>query len=106
VTAWLLAFAFTQAVEVPIYLRAGASFRTAFLASTLTHPLVWFGFPTVRALGLGYAGTVVLVECFAIGVEALWLSTRGVKRALLWSLLANGASVALGFLSRALFGWP
>jgi hypothetical protein len=106
VTAWLIAFAFTQAVEVPIYLRAGAGWRAAFLASTFTHPLVWFGFPAVRALGLGYAGTVVVVECFAIGTEAVWLSSRRVKRAILWSVLANGTSVALGFLSRAVFGWP
>jgi hypothetical protein len=55
--AWLIAFAFTQAVEVPIYLRAGAGWRAAFLASTLTHPFVWFGFSTVRKLGLGYSGT-------------------------------------------------
>jgi hypothetical protein len=104
--AWLIAFAFTQAVEVPIYLRAGAGWRAAFLASAFTHPLVWFGFPTLKALGLGYWGTVVVMECFAIGVEAVWLSTRGVRRALLWSLLANSASVSLGLLSRAMFGWP
>jgi hypothetical protein len=104
--AWLIAFAFTQAVEVPIYLRAGASWRVAFLASTLTHPFVWFGFPTVARLGLGYSGTLVLVEGFAIGVEAAWLSARGVKHAFSWSLLANLASVTLGFLSRWAFGWP
>lgn len=104
--AWLIAFAFTQAVEVPIYLRAGAGWRAAFLASAITHPFVWFGFSTVRKLGLGYSGTLVLVECFAIGVETAWLSTRGVKRAFYWSLLANLTSMTLGFLSRRLFGWP
>ncbi|HVG57339.1 MAG TPA: hypothetical protein VNA24_02205 [Hyalangium sp.] len=104
--AWLSAFAFTQAVEVPIYLRAGASWRVAFLASALTHPFVWFGFSTVGKLGLGYWGTVVLVECFAIGVETVWLSARGVKRAFYWCLLANLTSVTLGFVSRWAFGWP
>ena len=104
--AWLIAYAFTQAVEVPIYRLAGASWLVAFLASTLTHPFVWFGFSTVSELGLGYWGTVVLVECFAIGVETVWLSTRGVKRAFYWSLLANLTSVTLGFLSRWAFGWP
>ena len=104
--AWLMAFAFTQAVEVPIYQRGGASVWVAFLASTFTHPLVWFGFPALHSLGLGYWGTVVLVECFAIGAEALWLSLRGVRRAFLWSALANGTSVTLGLLSRAIFGWP
>jgi hypothetical protein len=104
--AWLIAFAFTQAVEVPIYLRAGAGWRAALLASTLTHPLVWFGFSTVRGLGLSYSGTLVVVEAFAIVTEAAWLSSRGVKRAFLWSLAANLTSVTLGFLSRAAFGWP
>jgi hypothetical protein len=103
--AWLIAFAFTQVVEVPIYLRARAGWRAAFLASAFTHPVVWFGFPALREWVHSYWGTVVLMECFAIGAEAVWLSTRGVRRALLWSLLANGASVALGFLSRAVFGW-
>lgn len=104
--AWLIAFIFTQAVEVPIYVRGGAGWRAAFLASTFTHPVVWFGFPAVYKLGLGYWGTVVLMECFAVGAEALWLHTRGVRRALLWSLLANGSSVALSLVTRELFGFP
>jgi hypothetical protein len=106
VKAWLIAFVFTQVVEVPIYVRGGASWPVAFLASTFTHPVVWFGFPTVYRLGLGYWGTVVLVECFAIGAEALWLAHRGVRRPLVWSLLANGASVALSLVTRALFDFP
>jgi hypothetical protein len=106
VIAWLMAFAFTQAVEVPIYRRAGTGWRDAFLASAITHPIVWFGFPTVRGWGLGYSGTLVVMESFAILAEALFLWTRGVRRALLWTLLANLASVTLGFASRALFGWP
>ncbi len=104
--AWLSAFAFTQAIEAPIYRRAGAGWRVALLASTLTHPFVWFGFEKVQKLGLGYSATLVLVECFALGVETLWLSAWGVKRAFYWSLLANLTSVTLGFLSRRLFGWP
>jgi hypothetical protein len=105
-SAWLAAFLFTQGVEVPLYLRAGARWRVALLASTLTHPVVWFGFPLLRGWGLGYWGMVVLAEAFAVGVEALWLRTHGVRHALRWSLLANVASVTLGLLSRALFGWP
>lgn len=104
--AWLSAFLFTQAVEVPIYLRSGASWRAAVLASTFTHPVVWFGFPTVQGWVHSYSATVVVVEAFAIGFEALWLRSRQVKHAFFWSLGANLASVALGFTSRALFGWP
>jgi hypothetical protein len=106
VIAWLGAFLFTQAVEVPIYLRSGASWRAAVLASTFTHPVVWFGFFTVRDWVHSYSVTVVLMESFAILFEALWLHSRHVKRAFLWSLGANLASVTLGFASRALFGWP
>jgi hypothetical protein len=106
VIAWLSAFLVTQAVEVPIYLRAGAGWRAAVLASTLTHPVVWFGFSTVRGWVHSYWAAVVLMEAFAIIFEAVWLSSHKVKHALLWSLGANLASVTLGFASRALFGWP
>ena len=104
--AWLSAFLFTQVVEVPIYLRARAGWPAALLASTFTHPWVWFGFATVRGWVHSYSAAVVIVEAFAISVEAVWLSSRGVKRAFLWSLGANLTSVTVGFASRALFGWP
>jgi hypothetical protein len=103
---WLGAFALTQVVEAPIYRRAGASWRTALLASTLTHPVLWLGFPFLSRLGLGYWGTVVLAEALVTAFEAAWLSFWGVRRALLWSVLANGASVAVGLVVRAVFGWP
>ena len=100
---WLLAFAFTQAVEIPIYRRAGAPLWVAFAASALTHPVVWFVFPLA---GLEWGWMVVWAELFAWLAEALWLRWHGVRRPLLWSLLANGASLSLGLLSRGLFGVP
>ena len=57
--AWLSAFAFTQALEVPIYVvglgrdRAGgppgwpARVGLAFLASAVTHPCVWYVIPRI-----------------------------------------------------------
>lgn len=105
-TRWLVAFVLTQAFEVPLYLRAGASWRTALLASTLTHPVVWFVFPLLGRWGLGYWGMVVAAELFAVSLEALWLSFNGVRRALGWSLLANATSLGGGLLLRAMFGWP
>jgi hypothetical protein len=101
--SWLLAFAFTQAVEIPLYRRAGAPLWVAFGASALTHPVVWFVFP--RA-GLPWLWMVLWAELFAWLAEALWLRWHGVQRPLLWSLLANGASLSLGLLSRELFGVP
>ncbi len=114
---WLAAFAVTQIVEVPIYLRALARspetrgaprsirFAIAFGASLLTHPFVWFVFPRLH-LGLTYVERSLLSEVFAWGFETLWLRFFGVERAWLWSLAANSASVAVGLSLRALSGWP
>lgn len=111
---WVLAFAFTQIVEVPIYLRAidrrlVSALLVAFGASAITHPVVWFVFPWAfdRWLPtLGYWSMVTAAEIFALVVEAIWLAGVGVRRALVWSLLANGASLGLGLLSRWLVGYP
>jgi hypothetical protein len=105
-TRWLVAFVLTQVFEVPLYRRAGASWRTALLASSITHPVVWFAFPLLGRMGLSYWEMVAAAETFAVGVEALWLSANGVRRAFAWSLLANATSVCGGLLLRALFGWP
>ena len=113
--AWLSAFLFTQAVEVPIYAhalrrhRAGAPLplwaRAAlgFGASAITHPIVWFWFPAhVR----DYWAMVAQAEVFAVVVEALYMDVLGLRWAFFWSLGANAASAGLGLLSRWLFGWP
>ena len=100
--AWLLAFLFTQAVEAPLYRRV-TSWRVALLASTFTHPFVWFAFPR---LPLPYWWMVGVAETFAVLVEAAWLRFNGVRHALVLSFLVNAASVALGLLSRHLFGVP
>ena len=108
--AWLAAFAFTQAVEVPIYTwalrhRRRSAALWAFAASALTHPVVWFVMPRWRWPG-GYWGYVGAAEAFAVGAEALFLWRLGVGRPLLWALVANGASAGLGLGCRAVFGWP
>jgi hypothetical protein len=106
VQAWLQAFAFTQMVEVPIYVVGlRVSVPAAFVASAITHPVIWFViFPY---LPLPYAWTVVCAEAFAYLVEAAyfaWLLRR--RRAWLWSAVANGASFGVGMLARWLFGAP
>jgi hypothetical protein len=108
---WLRAFLFTQLVEAPIVRRMlGCSWGAALLASTLTHPFVWFVFPRLgRALHLGYLGTSIASELFAWLVEALYFALAlkvTPRRALGVSLLANTASVCLGLVSRRLFGVP
>lgn len=103
---WLAAFLLTQLVEVPIY---GIALRgrllIAFGASTITHPIVWF---VIQPLWPGrfYQG-VLVAEAFAISVEAIYLQRTGrVRRAWLWSLGANAASVGVSIVTRALFNWP
>jgi hypothetical protein len=131
---WLAAFVFTQLVECPLYLvalrrqrdRPAVKLAIAFGASALTHPIVWSLIPTLYerwlepALAgglrhfapgaspaqLSYAGLLLVAESFAVVAEALYLRLFGLRRAGLWALVANAASVTLGLLSRAAFGWP
>jgi hypothetical protein len=108
---WLVAFLFTQAVELPFWIlaqrrggrRPGApprpSLGTAALvglgASALTHPIVWFVFPSLQPW-IGYWPMVALAELFAVGVEAAYIRAEGVRHGVVWSLAANAASFALG----------
>ncbi len=104
-TAWLAAFAFTQLVEVPVYLRALRGRPVvAFGASLLTHPIVFFVFPAVWPGS--YWAQVAAAEAFAVGAEAAYLSAFGVSRSVWWALAANALSLGLGLASRAAFGWP
>ncbi len=104
-SAWLGAFALTQLVEVPIYLRAlRGRLAWAFGLSLLTHPIVFFVFP--RLVEGPYWAMVSMAEAFAVAVEAALLSALGVERSLWWALLANGCSVAASLLTRSLIGWP
>jgi len=107
VRAWLAAFVFTQIVEVPIYSRfLRCSLLVAFGASAITHPIVWFGFFTPH-WHAHYLVKLVSAELFAWLTEAAYFRFLFKKKnALLWALVANGSSLGLGLLSRALFGSP
>ena len=107
---WLLAFLFTQAVEVPIYSVAlnrrpvAPRFAIAFGASLLTHPIVW---ALVICYGDGgYWRVVAGAESLAVLVEAAYLHAFEVRSAAGWSLLANASSLGLGMLSRLVMGFP
>ena len=106
--SWLGAFVVTQAVECPIY---GWALRNrshrwlwAFALSAVTHPIIFFVFPTF--FPADYWTYVSVAEAFAVGVETLILQSLAVSSALRWALLANGASLLLGGSLRAVFGWP
>ena len=110
VAAWARAFALTQLVEVPIYRSGyGAPLALAFLASAITHPIVWFVIfgPLLEPVEMTYATRVLVAELFAWLTEAGLLAFLcGRPNAIAWALAANAASVAIGFTLRALFGFP
>jgi hypothetical protein len=64
------------------------------------------GFTVVSSATFRLLGYALLCEGFAVGAEALYLRALKVRRALLWSLVANFASASVGYLSGSLFGWP
>jgi hypothetical protein len=117
---WLIAFAITESVEVPIYRRGlKVSVPIALGASAITHPLVWFAMPLltprlVNSLwrgGLAWSvaytiGCNVPAETFAILVEAAYFRALGKSSAFKWSLIANLASVAVGTVIQLTTGWP
>ncbi|MFO0678929.1 MAG: hypothetical protein U0169_20545 [Polyangiaceae bacterium] len=108
-TAWLLAFAFTQIVEIPIYVRTlRVAPLVAFGASALTHPIVWFVLPRVRhSMGLSYDAYLVIAETFAVVAEGVYFHALTKKKSSYgWSLVANATSVVLGLASRHFFGVP
>lgn len=107
VGAWLVAYVFTQAIEVPLYLRVtGGRWATSLLASTFTHPIVWFVFPLICPLSWGYWGMVAAAEAFAVLGEMAWLRVNGVVASLKWAFIVNAASATAGLLLRALFDVP
>jgi len=68
------------------------------VASTLTHPVVWFVLPSLaEACGWSYSLYVLLAELYAYTLEVIWYWTMGVPRPYLLSLVANGASCATGW---------
>lgn len=105
--AWFVGYLFTQAIEVPLYLRiTDGRWSTSVLASTLTHPIVWFVFPAICPRSWGYWGMVAAAETFAVLGEAAWLRVNGVMASLKWALLVNAGSAVAGLLLRELFDVP
>jgi hypothetical protein len=113
---WLLAYAFTQLVEMGVYAQAhprvaldgvpprppGERLAIAFAASGITHPLVWFAIPALAELWFGvrdWNGVVALAEAFAVLTEAALLAAFGVRWALLWA----GTSFLCGWFCYLVF---
>lgn len=102
VLAWLRALCLTQLVEAPIYRSIlGVRWWQALVPTFVTHPFVWFAFPLLRGAGVPYLAWVALAEVSVWLVEAA-IVTRLARvrwtRGALASLVANGASLAVGML--------
>ena len=72
----------------------------------------WRAVGTVAGLVVGCVAVAALLA-FALDrpvrrvlVEGAFLHAMGARRAWLWSIAANGASVGVGMVTRAWFGWP
>lgn len=104
-TFWLIGFGLTVLLEAPLVAWLLAAHEPSLrrrlelllLANLLTHPLVWFFFPS---LPLPRLGSLLLSEAWAFGLE-LYVYARLVphpswQRAATTSLLANATSWGLG----------
>lgn len=106
---WLRAFAFTQVVEIPVYMKLlRVKWHVAFGASALTHPIVWF--VIFRSHLVHDEMRFGVAELFAFVAEAIYFAAIA-KDAQLGkffaaSFFANAASVFVGEISRSLFGIP
>ena len=110
---WLRAFLLTLVVEVPVatYLlrhnepRLSRAAALVVFANLASHPLVWFVWSQVFLIGT--VEYVLVAEMWAVAVEAVFfaVAVRGLRpgRALLVSLVANGASFVAGRLLIQLF---
>jgi hypothetical protein len=105
---WLYAFAFTQAVEIPIYMRPlKGRYVVAFGASAITHPVLWFVCPLIPFFR--DQNGIYCAEGLVVLVEAVWIYCFGVRpplQALIWSGVANGMSYGLGLVSQYFFNFP
>lgn len=109
---WARAYLATQVIEVPIvvgWLRARLPLREAFavavLASTLTHPALWYVWPRFEPHWLYVGVGEALVWSTEALLFTLWLRRHGVADAARLgtgvACLANASSMLTGFLI-----WP
>lgn len=106
--AWLLSFALTQAVEVPLWGVLGRRWVTMVVGAgttCLTHPLLWAAFvadllpyPILFVVGEVVVTLVEGLALCAVQPELRW------RRGLAISAVVNAASILVGLTITAL-GW-
>ena len=109
-TRWLLAFAWTLALELPVYTWLLSSRARSWqqlcglvlLVNAITHPLLWFGFPRLTPYWLYLVtgeGCVLMVEAAILAI-----AFRDVRRAAIASLAANLTSTVIGLVVMRIAG--
>ena len=110
---WIKAFLLTQVIEIPLYVLVGRKGRISAAApptpiwrlalagaacSCITHPLLWFVWIlVVKDYVLYVVSGEILVALIEIAVFYLAARPIRFRYAVLATLIANGASCALGF---------
>lgn len=104
---WARAYLATQVIEVPVvagWLRTRLPLPEALgvgiLASTVTHPLLWYAWPVFEPKWLSLGLGEVLVWLVEGALYAAWLWRRGHPPGVGFgvALLANAASLTAGLL--------
>ena len=102
---WPIAFIITQVTEILIALMVWKTapkhrvIALVFLASAITHPIVWFVMPGfAREYHWDFFTFMVVAESYAYGVEILWYFAMKVPRPIFLSCVANSGSFGLGLL--------
>ncbi len=111
IALWFAFFVFGQMIETPIYVAFARGrapwWRGAlggFACTTITHPLLWFVWPTVVHPWLAYAISGELIT-FAVESIVFYLVVRSVSlaRAASSSFAANLASLLAGIIVQCVF---
>ena len=102
---WITAFILTQVIEITVgnlfwrepEVSKKRKILTIFVASLITHPMVWFVFSDIRHDGgFSYNEYLLMAESYAYGVEAWYYYILKVKRPILLSVIANTCSFGAG----------
>ena len=106
VHAWFRAYLATLVIEVPVvsgWLWPRLGWKTVgwgILASTLTHPMLWFVWPQVGPRWWWVGTGEVAVWLVEAGIYA-WALRGKATEGLALSALANGASLVAGLLMQS-----
>lgn len=109
---WPVAFLLTQLIEISVGLLIWKEISKrkvllyVFLASSMTHPIVWFVFPKfAEEYGWSYPLLLLVAESYAYLVEYGWYRYLGAKKPFFISCVLNSCSFLIGLLIYVYLGY-